>query len=307
MPSNRYAIFKGEIVPIEDAKLSIMAHVVNYGTGCFGGIRAYWNEGDEQLYIFRGLDHYKRLLDSAKLLLMNFNYTKESLLNQLVELLRLENFKQDVYVRALVYKMDEVIGVRLNNLSDAYSCFAIPFGRYVDKEEGLRVGVSSWRRVNDNVIPPRGKIIGSYANSAFAKSEALLNGFDEAIVLTEKGHVAEGSAENIFIYRHGKLITPPISDSILEGITRSTIMTLAKEVLGIEVVERSIDRSELYIADEVFLCGTGCQIASVIEVDKRPVGSGSMGELVKSFRDLYFKIVRGEYANYKEQWCTPVF
>jgi len=306
MTPNRFAIFQGEIVSIEMAQISIMSHIVNYGTGCFGGIRGYWNEGEQQLLVFRPLDHFKRLRQSARMLLIQLPLNEQQLTDQLLELIRREEYHQDVYARPLAFKNSPLIGVRLHNLEDAYACFAVPFGRYLEKEEGLRATVSSWRRIDDNVVPARGKIIGSYVNSAFAKSEAQLNGFDEAIVLTAGGHIAEGSAENIFLLRDGKLVTPPITDNILEGITRKTIIQLAKEQLGIDTVERSIDRSELYVADEAFFTGTGCQVAAIVEVDRRPIGEGVMGPTVEKLREVFFKTVRGEIPCYRE-WCTPVY
>lgn len=306
MADNKYAIFRGNIVPIEQAQLSIMSHVVNYGTGAFGGIRGYWNESAQQLYIFRLEDHLHRILQSGRLLMMNLPYTVPQLKEQILELIRKEGYKQDIYLRPLVFKSDCIIGVKLHGLTDEFSCFAVPFGRYIDKEEGLRAHVSSWRRIDDNVIPARGKIVGSYVNSAFSKSEAVLNGFDEAIVLNDSGHVAEGSAENIFVIRNGQVFTPPLNDNILEGITRRTVMQLFREVFHLQVIERSIDRSELYVADEAFFCGTGCQIAAIAEIDRRPVGTGKMGELVRKLRDLYFSIVRGERAEYLG-WCTAVY
>lgn len=306
MTPNRFAIFQGEIVPIEKAQISIMSHIVNYGTGAFGGIRAYWNEGQKQLYVFRLEDHTTRLLQSAHLLMMKFDTSPKKLAEQIVELIRKEGYQLDTYVRPLVYKSNPIIGVKLHDLRDDFAAFAVPFGRYIEKEEGLRAHVSSWRRVEDNVIPARGKIVGSYVNSAFAKSEAVLNGFDEAIVLNHRGHVAEGSAENVFLVRHGELITPALHDGILEGITRRTLIQLAREVFGLKVVERSIDRSELYIADEAFFCGTGCQVAAITEIDRRPVANGVMGPVTRQLRDFYFRVVKGEEPAWRH-WCTPVY
>jgi len=223
-----------------------------------------------------------------------------------VELLRREGYREDVYIRPLVYKSDEIIGVRLHNLHDEFTIFATPFGKYIDKDEGAHVCVSSWRRNDDNAIPPRGKVSGAYVNSALIKSEAQLNGFDEAIVLNHDGHISEGSAENFFMVRGGQLITPPVTANILEGITRSTVIQLAKDELGIETVERPIDRSELYIAEEAFFCGTGVQIVAIASVDHYPVGGGHIGPITSQLRDLYFRAVRGEVEKYRD-WCTPVY
>jgi branched-chain amino acid aminotransferase len=230
--SGRYAFFKGRIVPIEEAVISVRTHAFNYGTGVFEGIRAYWNEEEQQLFIFRPREHYERLLASARMLLMSFPYTPDDLTRITVELLQKEGYREDVYIRPIAYKADEVIGVRLHNLKEELTIWTTPFGHYIERE-AAHVMVSSWRRINDNAIPARSKITGAYVNSALAKSEAMLNGFDEAIVLTEDGHVAEGSAENLFIIRNGVLITPPVTDEILEGITRRTIIELAHNELGI--------------------------------------------------------------------------
>lgn len=305
-PKNHYAFFEGKVVPIEEAKISIMTHAFNYGTGAFGGLRGYWNTEDEELYVFRPYEHFERLLASAKMLLIDLPYSKDDLVNIALNLLQAENYQEDCYMRPLIYKSDPVIGVRLNDLSGEFALFAVPFGRYVSAEEGARVAVSSWRRVSDTSIPARGKFTGSYLNSAFAKTEALLNGFDEALVLNESGHISEGSAENVFIVRNRQIITPPISSDILEGITRLSVMHLLREELGFEVIERTIDRTEFYVAEEAFFCGTGVQIAAIIEVDRRPVGKGVMGPIVHDLRDLFFDVVRGRHPGYKH-WTVPVY
>ena len=301
-----YAYFQGKIVPYSEAKVGVMTHGLNYGTGCFGGIRGYWNDDEQQLFVFRPYDHFRRFLQSAKLLLMDLGHTEEELVNITLELLRTEGLQTDMYIRPLAYKADEAIGVRLHNLKDAMTIFAVPYGQYVDHEEGLSVTISSWRRVNDNSIPARGKITGAYINSAFMKSDAMLAGYDEAIALNREGHVSEGSAENVFVLRDGVVLTPPITDDILEGITRRTLITLIRDELGMECVERSIDRSELTLADEIWLCGTGVQLAAVTHIDQRPVGAGKMGPLVSDLRELFFDVVRGRVAKYRH-WTTPVF
>ncbi|MBC7248891.1 MAG: branched-chain amino acid transaminase [Anaerolineae bacterium] len=302
----QYAFFKGQFVPIEEAKVSIMTHALNYGTGCFEGIRAYWNEEAEQLYVFRMKEHYQRLLHSARILHIALPYTVGQLGDLTVELLRREGYRQDAYIRPLAYKCSEGIGVRLHDLEDDLAIFAVPFGRYIEREEGARAGVSSWRRVDDNAAPARAKITGAYINSALAKTDAVLNGYDEAIVLTQDGHVSEGSAENLFLVKDGRLITPAVTENILEGITRATLIELAREELHLETIERRIDRSELYTADEAFFCGTGVQIAAIVEIDHRPVGDGRMGPVVKRLRALYFDVVHGRVPKYRA-WCTPVY
>lgn len=301
----RFAYFEGSIRPIEEARVSVMTHTFNYGTGAFGGLRGYWNEAHGELYVFRILDHYRRFLNSGRILMARVEQTPEDLAAITLELLRREGFREDCYIRPLLYKADEIIGVRLHNLRDAIAIFSLPFGRYLQAEEGARVCTSSWRRVDDTAIPPRGKLIGSYMNSALIKSEAILNGYDEAIVLDQAGHVAEGSAENFFIVRNGTLITPPLQGNVLEGITRSSIIQLATEELDMPVVEREIDRSEVYYADEAFFCGTGVQVAAIASIDQRPIGTGTIGPITARLRDLFFRVVRGEEKRYRD-WLTPV-
>ncbi|MCD4685510.1 MAG: branched-chain amino acid transaminase [Anaerolineae bacterium] len=302
-----YAYFQGSIVPIEKAKVSVMTHALNYGTGAFAGVRAYWNADEKQLFIFRPLEHFKRLLNSTKFLLMELPYTPETLLEILLDLLRKENYRgQDIYIRPLVYKSSEVIGVRLHDLDADFTMFAQPFGSYIPNEEASRATFSAWQRMDDNMIPVRGKITGAYANSALIKTDAMLSGFDEAIVLNRDGHISEGSAENFFMVRDGVVITPPIYSNILEGITRRSIIQLMREEMQLEVVEREIDRSEVFVADEAFFCGTGVQVVAITEVDHRPVGTGTMGPVVRQLRPLYFDLVRGKLAHYRH-WNMPVY
>lgn len=302
-----FAYFQGKIVPIEEAKISVMTHALHYGTGAFGGVRAYWNEEQEELFIFRPLDHFKRLLNSGKILLMNLPYTPESMLNILLELLHKENYRnQDIYIRPLIYKSTPRIGVQLHNLDDDFTMFAQPFGSYIPNEEGARVTVSAWRRIDDNTIPARGKITGAYANSALIKSDATLSGYDEALVLDQNGHISEGSAENFFMVRDGVAITPPISANILEGITRRTVIQLLKEEMNLDVEVREIDRTEVFVADEAFFCGTGVQVVAIAEVDHRKVGDGKMGPVAKRLRELYFDVVRGRIPRYCD-WNVPVY
>jgi branched-chain amino acid aminotransferase len=223
-----------------------------------------------------------------------------------LQLLRKERYREDCYIRPLAYKADPVIGVRLHDLQDELTIFTAPFGRYLEQEEGAHVCISSWRRVDDNAVPARAKITGAYVNSALAKSDAVLSGYDEALVLTQGGHISEGSAENFFMVRNGHLVTPPVSSDILEGITRDTVIELAKKELGIDTVERSIDRSEIYGCEEAFLTGTGVQIASIIQIEHRPVGTGELGPVTRQLREVYFNAVKGRDPKYR-QWCTPVY
>jgi branched-chain amino acid aminotransferase len=301
-----WAFFRGEFVPLRDANINVMTHGFNYGTAVFEGIRAYWNADEEQLFALELVAHYTRIRASARLLMMEVRQSPEELAEITVELLRRDGLREDVYVRPIVYKSSETIGVRLHNLDSDITIFGVPFGQYIDTEGGIRAQVSSWRRTDDNAIPARGKITGAYVNGALAKSEAQLNGFDEAIVLTADGHVSEGSAENLFIVKNGILITPPVTDNILEGITRRRLLGIARDDLGVTTLERSIDRTELYGADEVFLCGTGAQISPVIEIDRRPIGTGRPGPVSRDLSRVYFDAVRGRTPAYRD-WLTPVY
>jgi branched-chain amino acid aminotransferase len=302
----KYAFFREKIVPIEEAKVSVMTHGLNYGTGCFEGIRAYWNEEVEQLYVFRMKEHYERLHRSCCILHIDLPHSVDELGQITLELLRKEGYRQDAYIRPLAYKADEIIGVRLHDLTDELAIFAVPFGRYLEQEEGAHVCISSWRRVDDNAVPTRAKITGAYINSAFAKTDALLAGYDEALVLTQNGHISEGSAENFFMVRNGHLVTPPVNSDILEGITRDSIIELAREEMGLETIQRSIDRSEVYVCDEAFLTGTGVQIAAITQVEHRPIGSGELGPIVTRVRELYFDVVKAKNPKF-QHWCTPVY
>jgi branched-chain amino acid aminotransferase len=304
-PDSAWAYLDGQFVPIREAKISVMTHGFNYGTGVFEGIRAYWNAEEEQLYGLHLRDHYTRFLRSGKIMRISVPHTVDELVALTVELLRKCGYREDAYVRPVAYKASPVIGVRLHNLEDGLTIFAIPFGNYIDIDKGIACHVSSWRRVDDNAIPARAKITGSYVNAALAKSEAEEAGFAEAIVLTQEGHVSEGSAANLFLVRDGKLITAPPTDNILEGIVRSSVMRIAAD-LGVPVEVRSIDRTELYISDEMFMCGTGVQIGPVTSVDRRDVGTGQVGPITTRISKVYFDAVRGKDARYKD-WLTPVY
>lgn len=301
-----FAYFEGKIVPYSEAKIGVMTHALNYGTAAFAGIRAYWNDKEEELFIFRPMDHFRRFLQSSQLLLMDVELTPEKLTEITVELLQKENHREDVYVRPLVYKSDELVGVRLHDLNSEVTIFSVPFGRYVTNDTGAHVTFSSWRRVDDNMIPARGKIAGAYVNTAFIKTDAVRAGFDEALVLNVDGHISEGSAENVFMVRDGVISTPKITDNILEGITRRTVIELAREELGYDIVERSIDRTEIYLCDEFFMTGTAAQVTAVTMVDHRPIGNGEMGPVTAQLRELYMDVVRGNLEKYRH-WNKPVY
>ncbi len=301
-----YAFFEGKFVPVEEANINIKTNSFHYGTAIFEGIRAYWNEEHQQLYILFAREHYQRLLRNCKAMFMELPYSVEDLVNITVELLRKNQIKEDVYIRPIVYFKDLKLTPKLIDYTPEIAIYTYNFGRYLDTSKGIRVKVSSWRRNDDNSIPSRWKVAGAYVNSALAKTEALLAGYDEAIMLNQHGFVAEGSGENIFLIREGKAITPSYSEHILEGITRSAVKKLLKNELVVEIEERPVARSELYVADEIFLTGTAAEITPVVEVDNRRVGKGEIGPITKELQDIYFRAVRGMIERYFG-WLTPVY
>jgi branched-chain amino acid aminotransferase len=301
----KHAFFEGKIVPLGEAKVNIATHGFLYGTSVFSGMRAYWNEEKKRLFVFRPYEHYRRLLNSAKMMAMTVPYDEEGLIQLTLDLLRTDDWKQDVYLRPTIYKADMGIGVRLHDLKDEFSMFVMAFEKYVKNDANAHVTFSSWRRVDDNVIPARGKIAGSYANSALIKTDANRAGFDEAIVLNQNGHISEGSAMNIFMMRDGVLVTPPVTDNILEGITRRSVIELAQNELGLRVVERSIDRTEVFVAEELFMTGTAAQVVAVTKIDHRNVGTGSMGPVTAKLRALFDDVVRAKNSKYT-QWNVEV-
>jgi branched-chain amino acid aminotransferase len=302
----KFVYFQGAIVPFEDAKVGVMTHGLNYGTGCFEGIRAYWNPDKQDLFVLKMRPHYERLHQSARILYMHLPHSVDTLCEITLDLLRRNEFREDVYIRPLLYLADEVIGVRLHKLKTEFTLFATPMGDYIDTT-GIKVGVSSWRRIDDNAVPARAKITGAYINSALAKTEAYNNGFDDAVFLNPDGHVSEGSAMNLFLVRKGRLVTPGVQHNILEGVTRQAVMRIAADELGLETEERSVDRTELYIADEMFLCGTGAQISPVISIDHRAVGGhGVVGPITREIMGIYNRAVRGTYPRFAD-WTTPVY
>ena len=301
-----YAFFEDCVVPVEEAKISIKTNSFHYGTAIFEGIRAYWNEKEEQLYILFAKEHYQRLINNCRAMFMELKYSVEDLVNITKEILIKSQVREDVYIRPIAYFKDLALTPKLIGFTPTVAIYIYKFGRYLDTLKGVKVKVSSWIRNDDNSIPSRWKVSGAYVNSALAKTEALLAGYDEAIMLNQNGFVAEGSGENIFIIRGRKLITPSYSEHILEGITRSAVIKLAKNELVLEVEERPVARSELYVADEVFLTGTAAEITPVIEIDNRKINGGEVGIITKELQELYFKAVSGRIDRYKV-WLTPVY
>src|SRR4051794_29241562 len=284
------AYFEGDYVPLGEAKVSIMTHAFMYGTATFEGIRGYWNAEQGELYVLFLREHVERIRNSAKMLLMEGLPSVDELASIVLETARRNQFQEDVYIRPSFYKSTKAIGVRLHHLDHELYVIATPFGNYIDIEKGVRIMTSSWRRNADDALPARGKIVGGYVNMAFQKTEAELNGFDEALVLTPDGHASEASAANLFVVRDGLLLTPPVTDDILEGVTRRAVIELA-EVLGIPYEVRSIDRSEIYVADEMFLCGTGVQLSPVVELDHRKIAGGAIGPITKQLHEAYYAAV----------------
>jgi branched-chain amino acid aminotransferase len=303
-PMLEYAFFEGRIVPFSEAKVSIGTHALQYGTGAFAGIRGYLAADGERINIFRLPDHAARLMNSAKLLRAELPFDAESFAATVVALVEKNAPVNDVYIRPFIYKPAVELTPRLRGIGDELAIYMLSLGDYLDTSRGQNVIVSSWVRVQDNAIPSRGKISGSYINSAFAKDEAQEKGADDAILLNAAGKVAEGSGCNLFIVRNGTLITAPITSDILEGITRRTFLKFAQDE-GIPIETREIDRSELYIADEAFFCGTGVQVAPIATIDGRTIGSGETGKITARLRDIFFDTVRGRSSRYSE-FITPV-
>lgn len=302
----QFAFYNGQIIPYAQANVSIGSTIFNYGSGCFDGIRGYWNREQNQLYMFQLDEHYRRLRSSARILKINVAFTPEELSSATLELVKREGYQEDVYVRPVAFKNSSQIGGRLDELEDALSFFVVPMGDHPSLISGITVAVSSWKRIQDSAIPARCKINGTYVNSLLARTEAQERGFHDAIFLTREDKVSELTGANIFLVRDGILITPSPTEDILEGITRRVVIELAVEELGLQVVERRVDRTELYIADEVFACGTGAQVQPIIQVDGNKVGNGSPGEITRRMQDLFLKVVRGKVGKYAG-WCTPVY
>ncbi len=299
MPS--YAFFRNECVPLSEAQIGIMTHALHYGTGVFEGVRGNWNNEQQQIYIFRLKEHYERLRRGCEVLKMDLPYTIDELCQRTVEMVERCGFQEDIYIRPLAYKSSESLGVRLHDLECDFLAFAFPWGPYLP--EKVRCCVSSWRFPNE---VPRAKLTGLYVTNALAKTEAIDNDFDEAIMLTPDGYVAEGSGENIFLVIDGQLVTPASYDGILMGITRSTVIKLAEAELGIKTVERHVNRIELYSANECFLTGTAANITPVAEIDGRKIADGEIGDITKKLQKIYSDVTRSNSPKYLS-WCTPAY
>ena len=300
------AFFRGKVVPLSDARVSVMTHALHYGTAVFEGIRGNWNESQSKMFVFRMREHYLRFLQGCSIMMLDIPYSVDDLCDITVDLIQRCGYAQDLYIRPLAYKSEELVAnLRLQDLASDFTLIVVPFGSYIDTEGAIRCCTSSWRRMDDTIIPTRVKIAGHYVNSILAKTEATLAGFDEAIMLTQDGNVSEGTGENLFLVSGGAIHTPPVSDNNLVGITRDSAMPLAREELGLEIIERTIRRSELYLADEVFLTGTAAHITPVGSLDNRPIGDGGVGAVTRKLSDLYLELIRGNNPKYVN-WSTAV-
>lgn len=297
--------FDGRFVEDADATISVRARALNYGLGCFGGIRGYVADDQHQVYVFRLSTHITRLALSAKMMFLKLPVAEKDAQAAVLETLRRNNVHQSVYVRPLVFSNSNELAPVLREQDSSFVIYTLPLGRYLDKPS-IHVCVSSWRRVADNAIPARAKPTGVYLNSALARREAVDNGFDEAIFLTEQGKVSEGSAEHVFIVRDQTLVSPPSTEDNLDGITRRTLITLATEDLGMKFQERPIGRSELYTADEMFLCGTGAEVTPVSSVDRRTIGDGQVGPMTTRLKEHFTNVVHGRVPE-RASWLTPVW
>ena len=298
------AFFRGQVVPLSEAKVSVTTHALHYGTAVFEGIRGNWNADHEKLYVFRMREHYERLIQGCRIMMLDIPYDVDDLCAITLDLLQRCGYKEDLYIRPLAYKSEErVANLKLQDLGSDFTLIVVPFGAYIEVEGAIRCCTSSWRRVDDTIIPPRVKISGHYVNSILAKTEATLAGFDEAIMLTQDGNVSEGSGENLFLVSNGVLYTPLVGDNNLMGITRDSAIRIATDELGLDIVERQIRRSELYLADEIFLTGTAAHVTPVGELDVRPIGEGGVGPITQKINEMYLDIIAGNNPKYMD-WCA---
>ena len=304
--SEAIAFFRGEFVPLSDAQVGIRTHALHYGTAVFEGIRGNWNEEQGKVFIFRPREHYERFLQGCRIMLLDIPLSVDELCEITDELVRRCGYREDLYIRPIAYKSEELVAnLKLQEIESDFALMAGPFGSYIDTEGAIRCCTSSWRRIDDTIIPPRVKISGHYVNSILAKTEATLAGFDEAIFLNQDGSVSEGSGENLFLASNGRLHTPLVEENNLTGITRDCVWQLAEKELGLEIVERRIRRSELYLADEVFLTGTAAHITPVGELDNRPIGNGGIGAIARSLQEMYLGVISGNNPRYAH-WCRGV-
>ena len=296
----------GRIVPVAEATVNVLSPTSQFGANVFEGIRCYWSEQDQQLYAFRLADHYKRLQNSIKILRFNSPYSTSDFQQGLVDVVKANGYREDIAVRQTVF-VDGIGGTW--NSCEPINMFIAPIAKPFQKIEdkaGLRCQVSSWERISDRNLSPRAKVGANYINSRMAYLEARENGYDTALILNNQGRISEGPGACFFMVRDNKLITPPPTASVLESITRDTIIRVAAEQLGIETQERDIDRTELYICDEAFLCGSAMEITHITNIDGLAVGDGKLGKITQDLSNIYHQIITGQLSQYKD-WLTPIY
>jgi branched-chain amino acid aminotransferase len=292
----------GKLVSLADAKVNVLAPTSQFGANVFEGIRCYWNDGRQQLYAFRLADHYARLKRSMRIFRMEDPYSVADLEGALVEVVRANAYREDLAVRQTIF----IDGFGSWSALGPVNMFVAPIPQGRNPKEGFHCCIASWTRISERCMSPKVKVGANYINSRMAQLEATANGYDSAIFMNENGTVAEGPGSCLFIVRDGTLITPPLSASILESITRSTMLDLAARVMNLKVVERDVDRTELYICDEAFLCGSAVEIMPVLSVDRLQLNAGRLGPLTKKLRKLYLDVVCGEHE-FEPRWLTPIY
>ena len=299
----KFVWFDGKIIRDEDARVPVMTHAIHYGTSVFEGLRGYWNS--KNLYIFRLNDHIKRFRNSGKVYSISLRFTDKEIANAIIDLCKKNNVKESCYIRPFYFVGKHGINLHVTENTPTHAVVVMfPFGELFNKN-GIKAGVSSWRRINDISTPPLAKMGGNYLNSILATQESKRNGYDEAILLDHLGNISEAPGENIFIIRDEKLLTPPPSSSALEGITKDSVIKIAKD-LGYQTIEREIPRTEIYFSDEVFLTGTAAEITPVISIDGKTVGDGKVGKITGRIRTTYSDITMGKNKKYSK-WITPVY
>ena len=303
--ANRFIWYKGEIVNVNDAKINILAPTAQFGLNVFEGIPCYWNDNEKQLYAFRLDDHYDRLLRSARLIQINCPYTKDDFKKAFIDVIKANEYDENLSVRQTLF----VDGFGSWGSAEPVDMFVAPIPKGKTSSEynkkGLNCCVTSWRRISDTTLSPRIKCGANYINSRVGQREALRNGYDTCIFLNEAGKVAEGPGSCFFMVVNGTLVTPMLTDSVLESITRDTIIKLAKTI-GIPVAERTVDRTELYTCDEAFLCGSAMEVTPVLSIDKYIVGNGEAGKITAELHKAYLDAARGMSTNLKD-WVTPIY
>lgn len=301
-----YAFIKNRVCPIKNATVGIQSKAIQYGLGCFSGIRGHWNSKQKNLFLFRLEDHFARFAEAAKILGMKLNYNYPQFKKLIIDLVKKNKVKEDVYIRPTLYAASTLLTPRFDNDDDDLAIYMMSLKDYFHTATGLNVCISSWRRIDDDVISVKAKSTGAYAGSALAKTEAILNGYDETIFLNRDGKVCEASGANIFGVKDLELWTPPLGSNILNGITRRSLLELARKEMNLEVREEAFDRSMLYCFDELFLSGTAAKVTYISAVDHRKIGNGREGLVTKQLKDLYDKATIGNLKNY-QKWLTPVY